>query len=182
MMYLFMRALTHSGAPPELLPAGPIALEADPAWTVQQLADQSIVSLFFARGAAVKVSLLFNAARDGVLQLSATVGESFAAGDTVLVLGDAVATVRMPSTCRASEGHGDGHCERTRGKIPITVLTGFLGAGKTTLLNHLLHQQQGKRIAVIENEFGAVPIDADLISTRLSAAEQARTLMASDGL
>ena len=179
---LFMLALTHPGAPPELLPAGPIALEADPAWTVQQLADLSIVSLFFARGAAVKVSLLFNAARDGVLQLSATVGESFAAGDTVLVLGDAVATVRMPSTCRASEGHGDGHCERTRGKIPITVLTGFLGAGKTTLLNHLLHQQQGKRIAVIENEFGAVPIDADLISTRLSAAEQARTLMASDGL
>jgi hypothetical protein len=165
---LFMLALTHPGAPPELLPAGPIALEADPAWTVQQLADQSIVSLFFARGAAVKVSLLFNAARDGVLQLSATVGESFAAGDTVLVLGDAVATVRMPSTCRAS----DGHC----GKIPITVLTGFLGAGKTTLLNHLLHQQQDKRIAVIENEFGAVPIDADLISTRLSAAEQARTL------
>ena len=165
---LFMLALTHPGAPPELLPAGPIALEADPAWTVQQLADQSIVSLFCARGAAVKVSLLFNAARDGVLQLSATVGESFAAGDTVLVLGDAVATVRMPSTCRAS----DGHC----GKIPITVLTGFLGAGKTTLLNHLLHQQQDKRIAVIENEFGAVPIDADLISTRLSAAEQARTL------
>ena len=165
---LFMLALTHPGAPPELLPAGPIALEADPAWTVQQLADQSIVSLFFARGAAVKVSLLFNAARDGVLQLSATVGESFAAGDTVLVLGDAVATVRMPSTCRAS----DGHC----GKIPITVLTGFLGAGKTTLLNHLLHQQQDKRIAVIENEFGAVPIDADLILTRLSAAEQARTL------
>ncbi|KOO27401.1 phosphatidylinositol-4-phosphate 5-kinase [Chrysochromulina tobinii] len=124
----------------------------------------------------------WKAARDGVLQLSATVGESFAAGDTVLVLGDAVATVRMPSTCRASEGHGDGHCERTRGKIPITVLTGFLGAGKTTLLNHLLHQQQDKRIAVIENEFGAVPIDADLISTRLSAAEQARPLMASDGL
>jgi len=55
---------------------------------------------------------------------------------------------------------------------PMTLLGGFLGAGKTTLLNHLLHQQRDKKIAVIENEFGAVPIDADLISTKLSAAEQ----------
>jgi G3E family GTPase len=46
---------------------------------------------------------------------------------------------------------------------PVTVLTGFLGAGKTTLLNHLLAQLPGKRVAVIENEFGEVSIDHAII-------------------
>lgn len=46
---------------------------------------------------------------------------------------------------------------------PVTVLTGFLGAGKTTLLNHILSADHGKRVAVIENEFGEIGIDHDLI-------------------
>lgn len=40
--------------------------------------------------------------------------------------------------------------------IPVTVLTGFLGAGKTTLLNRILSENHGRKIAVIENEFGEV--------------------------
>ncbi|NJO84918.1 MAG: GTP-binding protein [Blastochloris sp.] len=48
-------------------------------------------------------------------------------------------------------------------RTPVTVLTGFLGAGKTTLLNRILTEQHGKRIAVIENEFGEVGVDNDLV-------------------
>jgi G3E family GTPase len=48
-------------------------------------------------------------------------------------------------------------------KTPVTVLTGFLGAGKTTLLNHILKDQHGQRIAVIENEFGEIGIDHELV-------------------
>lgn len=47
--------------------------------------------------------------------------------------------------------------------IPVTVITGFLGAGKTTLLNRILTENHGKRIAVIENEFGEIGIDHQLV-------------------
>ncbi|TVS12836.1 MAG: GTP-binding protein [Planctomycetaceae bacterium] len=50
-----------------------------------------------------------------------------------------------------------------RERVPVTVLTGFLGSGKTTLLNRILSENHGKRIAVIENEFGEIGVDNDLV-------------------
>jgi G3E family GTPase len=51
----------------------------------------------------------------------------------------------------------------TTHRVPVTVLTGFLGSGKTTLLNRILSEHHGKRIAVIENEFGEVGVDSQLV-------------------
>ena len=47
--------------------------------------------------------------------------------------------------------------------VPVTILTGFLGAGKTTLLNRILKEDHGHKIAVIENEFGEVGVDSEII-------------------
>ena len=57
-------------------------------------------------------------------------------------------------------------------KVPVTVLTGFLGSGKTTLLNRILKENHGKKIAVIENEFGAVGVDDMLVQDKQHTEDQ----------
>ncbi|WP_225028165.1 cobalamin biosynthesis protein CobW [Xinfangfangia pollutisoli] len=50
-------------------------------------------------------------------------------------------------------------------KIPVTVITGFLGAGKTTLIRHLMQNPQGKRLAILVNEFGTVGVDGEILKS-----------------
>ena len=68
-------------------------------------------------------------------------------------------------------------------KIPATIVTGFLGSGKTTLLSNVLKQAQGKRIAVIVNEFGELDIDADLLrSCPLECEDDAASAIGENGI
>ena len=58
-------------------------------------------------------------------------------------------------------------------RVPVTILTGYLGSGKTTLVNHILtDKSHGKKIAIIENEFGDVGIDDALMAKNTKDADR----------
>ena len=71
-------------------------------------------------------------------------------------------------------------CAMTDNRVPVTVLTGYLGSGKTTLVNHILTDaSHGKKIAIIENEFGEVGIDDKLMkkNTKVQVEEEIIEMM-----
>ena len=78
------------------------------------------------------------------------------------------------ATATRGDGEGDTKKQKTEKdtKIPVTVITGFLGSGKTTLLNHILTKNHGKKIAVIENEFGEIGIDDALVKKKFDTNEE----------
>lgn len=135
-------------------------------WTVRELSLAIEQQCATSAGLGIRVCALINPARDRAASPHELAVNHFNAGDRAMVLAD-VQSSPWPSMDLPVRSRRNG------GPVPITIFTGFLGAGKTTVLNHLLLNQRDKKFAVIENEFGEVPIDHELIqNSALELAEQ----------
>jgi len=141
-------------------------LKLKPEETIQNLiiaAEQLFEQVAYQEGSelALQINVIWNIKDPKkALNPSQKVGDFFASGDTFGVYGDTASLKVAPQIPEEK-------------KTPVTILTGFLGAGKTTLLNYILQEQQEKKIAIIENEFGEVSIDDALLKDKkMELAEQ----------
>mmetsp|Transcript_55034 Transcript_55034/g.141672 ORF Transcript_55034/g.141672 Transcript_55034/m.141672 type:complete len:799 (-) Transcript_55034:367-2763(-) len=142
------------------------AISLESSWTVRQL-GVAIERHATHKGIGLRVCALINPARGNAAPPHEQAVQHFRGGDKVQVLADVRAAPwpEAPVT--------NGKPRPVGAPVPITIFTGFLGAGKTTVLNHLLRDQRKKKFAVIENEFGAVPIDNELLqNSAMDLAEQ----------
>jgi hypothetical protein len=89
----------------------------------------------------------------------------------VFALVAAVHFTRAAPSRALSRKDVEGLCSTDR-RIPVVILTGYLGSGKTTLLNYILQHEHGRRIAVIENEFGEVGVDGALVQQKAVTTEE----------
>jgi len=89
----------------------------------------------------------------------------FSHGDTILCHGEIVRAAVEPMEMKEEKD-----------KLPVTIITGFLGSGKTTLLNRILKEKHGKRIMVIQNEFGSIEIDGTLAEDAMFSKEDIQIL------
>jgi len=133
-------------------------------WQLIHDAERRFENLGDAAGVSkeLEIAVIWNTKEPSrALNPSATVGKHFSPGDTFGIHGE-IRDVRPPAPYVPDEE-----------KTPVVILTGFLGSGKTTLLNYILQEQREKKIAVIENEFGEINIDEELLTQdKLAMAEK----------
>src|ERR1700761_925000 len=79
--------------------------------------------------------------------------------------GAAASAQARPHRPRATSRFQGARMNTSSARVPCTIVTGFLGSGKTTLIRHVLAHAQGRRLALIINEFGDVGIDGEILKT-----------------
>jgi len=156
---------------PPSIPLNIVALPVSPYLPLNRLVDQ--IEYYYAQqamkyGEIEELQVIYlesKKSRTTQFNYNMPVGSYFSNGDTILCHGEIVRAVAAPMEILEEKD-----------KLPVTIITGFLGAGKTTLLNRILKEKHGKRIMVIQNEFGSIEIDGTLAEDAMFSKEDIRIL------
>jgi len=156
---------------PPSIPLNIVALPVSPYLPLNRLVDQ--IEYYYAKqamkyGEIEELQVIYlesKRSRTTQFNYNMPVGSYFSNGDTILCHGEIVRAAVAPMEILEEKD-----------KLPVTIITGFLGAGKTTLLNRILKEKHGKRIMVIQNEFGSIEIDGTLAEDAMFSKEDIRIL------